>query len=368
MLNADRPMPNEREQPFTSIKDIGEFGLIGHLRDVLGEPEDEAVRAGIADDAAVYRIGDGRVHVLTTDALIEGIHFDRTFTPMEHLGFKAMSVNVSDVVAMNATPRYATVALGIPQQVPVEALAQLYEGIRQACKAYGMAVVGGDTTAAHHFTLSITVVGEAEEGDIVYRRGARPGDVLCVTGDLGASFAGLKALVENREQLREAGEEDFQPNLDRFQYVIQRHLAPPAQLKAIRDWAEHGITPHALIDISDGLASEVNHLCEASGTGALVYGAKLPIAEETIDAAAHFGEDVNVYALFGGEDYELLFALPEAEFDTLSELSPDAFFVIGEITEPDEGIRIEQPDGETVPLRSGGYDHFGGEPPTRGNP
>lgn len=348
----------QEQQQYTSIKDIGEFGLIGHLRDVLGEPEDDTVVAGIADDAAVYRIDGDRVHVLTTDALIEGIHFDRTFMPMEHLGFKALSVNVSDIVAMNAEPRYATVTLGIPQQVPVEALGQLYEGIRQACRAYGMTVVGGDTTAAHHFTLSISVVGEADEDDIVYRHGAQPGDALCVTGDIGASFAGLKALIENRERLREEGEGNFQPNLDRFSYVIQRHLAPPAQLKAIREWAAHDLKPHALIDISDGLASEVNHICEASGTGALVYGEKLPIAQETIDAAEHFGEDVNVYALFGGEDYELLFTLPREELDKLSELSSDAFFVIGEITEQEEGILIEQPDGQTVPLRPGGYDHF----------
>lgn len=354
-------MAQQQEQQYTPIKDIGEFGLIAHLRETLGELEDDSVVSAIGDDAAVYRIGDGRVHVLTTDALIEGIHFDRTFAPMEHLGFKAISVNVSDIVAMNAEPRYATITLGVPQQLPVEALSQLYEGVRQACKAYGMAVVGGDTTAAHHFTLSISVVGEAEEGEIVYRSGAQPGDVLCLTGDIGASFAGLKALVDNRERLREQGEEEFEPTLDQFNYVIQRHLASPAQLKAIRDWKAHGLRPHAMIDISDGLASEVNHICEASGTGALVYGPELPIAKETINAAEHFGEDVNVYALFGGEDYELLFALPEEELDKLSELPPDAFFVIGEITEKEAGIQIERPDGERVPLRPGGYEHFTGE-------
>jgi len=352
-------MPQQQEQQqYTPIKDIGEFGLIGHLRGVLGESEDDSILAGISDDAAVYRVDDERVHVLTTDAMIEGIHFDRTFMPMEHLGFKAISINVSDIVAMNATPRYATVTLGVPQQVPVEALGQLYEGIKQACRAYGMTVVGGDTTAAHQFTLSISVVGEAQEENIVYRRGAQPGDVLCVTGDLGASFAGLKALVENRERLEEEGEEGFEPNLDRFSYVIQRHLAPPAQLKAIRDWAAHALKPHALIDISDGLASEVNHICEASGVGALVHEAKLPLVQETMDAAQHFGEDVNVYALFGGEDYELLFALPEEELDKLSDLPSDAFFVVGRVTEKDEGVLIEQSSGETVPLRPGGFDHF----------
>ena len=346
------------QQQLTSIKDIGEFGLIGHLRDVLGPAaEHDDVLRGIADDAAVYRIGDGRVHVLTTDALIEGIHFDRTFTPMEHLGFKAVSVNVSDVVAMNARPRYATMTIGVPQQVPVEALSQLYQGVRQACEAYDMTLVGGDTTAAHQFTLSVTVVGAADEDAIAYRSGAQPGDALCVTGDLGASFAGLKALLWQREQLQEKGD-DFQPDLDPFTYVIQRHLAPPAQLKAVRDWAEHGVQPTALIDISDGLASEVNHICEASGTGALVYGKDLPISKDTLNAAEYFDEEVNVYALFGGEDYELLFTLPPDDLEVLKEMTPDAFFVIGEITEQEAGIQIQQPGGTTEPLRPGGFDHF----------
>ena len=179
----------------TAISEVGEFGLIAHLRDVLGDPEDESVVSGISDDAAVYRVGDeGRVHLVTSDALLEGVHFDRTFMPMEHLGFKAMSVNVSDIVAMNAEPRYATVTLGIPQQMSVEMVGTLYQGIKQACDAYGVTVVGGDTTGSRGLEVNVTVIGEANEEDVVYRNGARVGDKVCVTGDIGASYAGLKVL------------------------------------------------------------------------------------------------------------------------------------------------------------------------------
>ena len=342
------------EQPQqTDVSEVGEFGLIGLLAEELGTPDDDDLIAGIEDDAAVYRIGGDRTHILTTDALVEGIHFNRAFMPMEHLGFKAMSVNVSDVVAMNAEPRYATVTLGLPQNISVEQLTTLYQGIRQACDAYDMTVVGGDTTASHYFTVSVTVVGEAREDEIVYRKGAQPGDALCVTGDIGASYAGLKVLADNRQRLEEEGE-DFQPDLDQYEYVIQRHLAPPAQLKTVRDWREAGVKPHALIDISDGLASEVHHICEASETGALVFGPALPIHTETSRVAERFEEGVDIYALVGGEDYELLFTLPKEELDALD---PNTFSVIGEITSADEGVRIQTGE-ETVPLEPSGYEHF----------
>ena len=213
----------------TDISNIGEFGLIAVMRDTLGEPSDDDLVSGIGDDTAVYRVGDGEVHLLTTDTLTEGIHFDRAFMPMEHLGFKAMSVNVSDIAAMNAEPRYATVTVGLSQKVTVEMVETIYEGIREACDAYDVTVVGGDTVSAHSLSLSVSIVGEAAEDDVVYRRGAKVGDKLCVTGDVGASYAGLKVLVRNRQQLQEQGE-DFEPNLDPFADVIRRHLAPPAQL------------------------------------------------------------------------------------------------------------------------------------------
>lgn len=341
----------------TDIANIGEFGLIALMRDTLGRSSDDDLVAGIGDDTAVYRIGDGEVHLLTTDTLTEGIHFDRAFMPMEHLGFKAMSVNVSDIAAMNAEPRYATVTVGLSQQVTVEMVEMIYEGIKEACDAYGVTVVGGDTVSAHSLSLSVSVVGEAAEDDVVYRSGAQVGDKLCVTGDVGASYAGLKVLVRNRQQLEEQGE-DFQPDLDPFSYVIRRHLAPPAQLKAVRDWAEAGVRPHSLIDISDGLSSEVHHICEASEVGAQLYEPALPIDPETRNTATDFGEDVSVYALFGGEDYELVFTIPEEELDAAD---PQSYTVIGDIVEPDDPERpvlIQRADGENVPLQPGGFDHF----------
>jgi thiamine-monophosphate kinase len=341
----------------TDISNIGEFGLIAVMRDTLGEPSDDALVSGIGDDTAVYRVGDGEVHLLTTDTLTEGIHFDRAFMPMEHLGFKAMSVNVSDIAAMNAEPRYATVTVGLSQQVTVEMVETIYEGIREACDAYDVTVVGGDTVSAHSLSLSVSIVGEAAEDDVVYRRGAKVGDKLCVTGDVGASYAGLKVLVRNRQRLQEQGE-DFEPNLDPFSYVIRRHLAPPAQLKTVRDWAEAGVKPTALIDISDGLASEVHHVCEASGVGAQLYEPALPIDPETRNTATDFGEDVGVYALFGGEDYELVFTMAEADLDAVD---PQSYTVIGDIERPEDEehpVLIQRADGENVPLQPGGFDHF----------
>jgi thiamine-monophosphate kinase len=358
----------------TAVSDVGEFGLIAHIRDALagGDAPVDAIRddvlAGIADDAAVVRApgaseddpGGGRVQVLTTDALVEGTHFDRTFMPLGHLGVKALSINVSDVAAMNAVPRYALVTLGLPEGVSVEETRRLYDGFRQAAEAYDVAVVGGDTTSAPRLVLSVTVVGEANADEIVYRRGAEPGDALCVTGDLGAAYAGLRVLLAERQRLQQRREqereEDFRPNLDEFSYVIQRQLAPSARLDVMQGWREEGHRPKALIDISDGLASEVHHVCEAGGTGAHLEGAALPVAPETRTAADAFEQDVDVYALFGGEDYELLFAWPEDELDRLD---AETFTQVGTVTEEGEGVRIRPPgEEEPVPLKPSGFDHF----------
>ena len=350
-------METQEQTQQTALAEIGEFGLIALMRDTLGEPEDESIVSGIADDAAVYRIDDERVHVLTTDTLVEGVHFDRAFMPLEHLGFKALSVNVSDVVAMNATPRYATVSIGIPQNVSVEMVTTIYEGLKQACTAYDMHIVGGDTNASHGLSLSISVVGAADEDAIVYREGAQVGDKICVTGDIGASYAGLKVLLRNRERLQEQ-EDDFEPTLDPYSYVIRRHLAPPAQLKIIQEWAEAGTQPHSLIDISDGLSAEVHHICEASDGGAQLYEPALPIDPETRNTATEFGEDVTVYALFGGEDYELVFTMPE---DDLDAFDPQTYTVVGEVVAPeddDHPVMIQRANGENVPLQPGGFDHF----------
>ena len=341
---------------FTAIREVGEFGLIDRMDKILGKASDEDVLAGISDDAAVYRIDDERVHVVTSDMLVEGIHFDRVFMPMEYLGVKSIAVNVSDVVAMNATPRFATIALGIPETVSVEQVEGLYRGMKKACATYGLSIVGGDTAASHQLTISVTVVGETGPNDVVFRRGAKPGDLLCVTGDLGGAYAGLKILLEQRKALQEQGEE-FEPNLAAYQYVIQRQLVPKARLDIVNDWRQRRVRPHALIDISDGLASEIHHLCKQSGCGAELTVAAVPVALETRTVADELEEDVDVYALFGGEDYELLFAASESE---IKKMDQESFNVVGRFTAEPEVV-VLMPDGNRFPLGSGGYQHFRGE-------
>ena len=343
--------------PFTPISQVGEFGLIDRLRDALGIQVPETLVEGIGDDAAVYRVGGGRVHVVTTDALVEGVHFDRTFTPMRYLGWKSVAVNVSDVVAMNAEPRYATVALCLPNNVSIEQAEALYGGMAEACARFGLTVVGGDVTAAARLTLSVTVIGEAAEADVVFRRGAQPGDVLCVTGDLGSAAAGLKVLLAGKQSFEAGGDGmETPPDLRDFAYAIERQLYPQARLDRTAQWAEAGVRPTALIDISDGLASEVHHLARASGVGAVVEAGLLPIHVQTFKAAERFAEAPLSLALYGGEDYELLFAMPEAD---VAKLPENTFAVVGQVVEPEEGITLRLPEGEVIPLEARGFEHFG---------
>lgn len=340
---------------FTPVSETGEFGLIDRLDQLLGTPSDESIIRTIGDDAAVYQISDGKVHVITTDALIENIHFDRSFMPMEFLGVKSIAVNVSDVVAMNARPRYATITIGLPHDVSVEMVESVYAGIQKACKAYSLSLIGGDTTAAQRMTISVTVIGEAAEEDIVYRHGAHIGDLVCVTGDLGASYAGLRILLEQRAALQSNGIE-YVPALNDFRYVIQRHLTPTPRLTVLQAMQKAGVKPTAMIDISDGLASEIQHICRQSHCGALLKAENLPIHAETRGTAEHFSQDADTYALYGGEDYELLLTLKPAD---LEKLPDDTVTVIGEIKD-EEDIHIQTPEGALIPLKDRGYQHFGG--------
>lgn len=342
-------------ESFTPINELGEFGLIDRINAVLGEPSSPDVIVGISDDAAVYRIGDGRVHVISTDSLVEGVHFDRSFTPLAYLGYKTVSVNVSDVVAMNATPRYATLAIGVPSHISVEMVESLYVGMKKAADQYEMDIIGGDTTSAHRLTLSLTIVGEANENDVTLRRGAQPGDLICVTGDLGGGYAGLQVLLNYKRQMEEEGE-GFEPDFSPYTFVIQRQLAPTARLDVIRDWRNRQIRPNAMIDVSDGLASEIHHLCNRSGCGARLYGPAIPIDLETRRVAEELGDDVDTYALFGGEDYELLFALREED---LEKLESETISVIGQFTEASEGVNLRSAEGGEISLEAKGYNHFG---------
>ena len=349
--------------PFTPVADVGEFGLIDRLADTLGDAAHARdLIVGLGDDAAVYRVGgaggDGspRVHVVTTDALVEGVHFDRTYVPLRALGWKAIATNVSDVAAMNARPRFATVALGLPNNLSVEGAQALYTGIAQACERYGLAVVGGDTTAAARLTLSVTVIGEAREDEIVRRSGAQPGDLLCVTGDLGSAAAGLQVLIAGKEDATGGdGAAEVRPDLTEFAYVVERQLMPQARLDRVETWAQAGVRPTALIDVSDGLASETHHLSQAGTVGAVIDGGLLPVHVQTALAAQRFDARPEAYVLYGGEDYELLFTMAEAD---APQLAADTYAVVGQIVSPDEGVTLRLPDGNRVPLQGGGYRHY----------
>ncbi len=341
------------DESFTPVSETGEFGLIDRIDELLGTPDDGSVIRTIGDDAAVYQVGNGKVHVVTTDALIEKIHFDRLFMPMEYLGVKAIAVNVSDVVAMNARPRYATIALGLPHDVSVEMVEMIYIGIRKACKAFNLSLIGGDTTAAQVMTLAITVIGEADENDVVYRHGAHIDDIVCVTGDLGASYAGLRMLLE-KKVMSEKGIQTL--DSDEYRYVIQRHLTPTPRLTALETFKKAGVKPTSMIDISDGLASELEHICRQSHCGVIINAQNLPIHEETRKIAAHYAQDADTYALYGGEDYELLLTLNPSD---LEKIPAGTVTAIGTITDV-EDILIQTPEGAAIPLKGRGYQHFGG--------
>jgi thiamine-monophosphate kinase len=343
-------------QSFTPVSSIGEFGLIDHISRVLPDPlKDPRIVCGIGDDAAVYRASEGLLQVITTDALIEGIHFDRTITPMTYLGGKAITVNVSDIVAMNALPRNATVSLGIPRNMSVEMVEALYHGMAEACASYGLTLVGGDTTSAPTLFVAVTVVGEVSDEQLVMRRGAKEGDLICVTGDLGGAYAGLQILLDQRRALEEMGDE-YEPDIEAQRYVINRQLLPKARLDVRNALEEMGIRPTAMIDISDGLASELHHICRHSEVGATIRVAALPIDPVTRAVADQYLEEVDTYAFYGGEDYELLLTAAPDDAERLRKAGH--ITIIGEILESDAGVNALSPEAGLIPLDAAGFDHF----------
>jgi thiamine-monophosphate kinase len=298
--------------------------------------------------------------VLTTDAFAEGIHFDLTFTSLRHLGWKAMAANLSDIAAMGALPRYATIALSLPGKMTVAMVEELYAGIAAAAKVYECSVVGGDTVgSAGNLTVVVSMTGEAEEKDLVYRKGAVPGDYLCVTGHLGASIAGLKVLQREKRAYQAAKPpESFVPNLAPYAPALEKHFMPKPRLDFVR--AVRGrVRINSMIDVSDGLASEVHHLCRESGVGAVVHERNLPLEGLTQKIAAEFGDSPTDYALFGGEEYELLFTLSDAEFEKIQ--TETDVSIVGRIAERSAGILVEREDGSRAPLGAGGWDHFPGK-------
>ena len=338
----------------TSLAQLGEFGLIRRLqRDIqLTQP---STVLGIGDDAAIVAPPAGQEIVITTDLLVEGVHFDLSFAPLRHLGYKAVAVNVSDIAAMLALPTQLVVGLSLPPRFSVEAVEELYAGMRLACAAYGVDLVGGDTTGSRGgLVISITVLGQVAAGRAVRRSGGQPTDILCVSGDLGGAYLGLQVL--EREKQAFLADPDTQPELANYNYVVQRQLRPEARLDIVHELRELGVQPTAMLDISDGLASEVLHLCAASGTGARVFSEFLPLANPTLEAAAEFNLDPFTCALNGGEDYELLFTIAVADHEKIKN-HPD-ITVIGHLTEHLDAVNLITKAGQAVPLRAQGWEHF----------
>ena len=344
----------------TEIATLGEFGLIDRLTEELSLHNESSLR-GVGDDCAVLRYStdsaDTRRVLITTDMIMEGIHFDLTYTPLKHLGYKAAVVNFSDVYAMNGTPRQLLVSVAVGRRFKIEHLDQLYSGLRLACERYGVDLVGGDTTSSlTGLALSLTCVGEAEEADIVYRSGAQATDLLCVSGNLGAAYMGLQ-LMEREKRIFESQhaspETAVQPDFAGREYLIERLLKPEARRDIIGRLREAGLRPTSMMDISDGLSSEVMHLCKQSHTGCRLYEERIPVDYQTAVTAEEFNFNVYTAALNGGEDYELLFTVPLACNSRIEQV--EGVKVIGYMTPPEEGQKLVTRDGTEFDLKAQGW-------------
>ena len=341
------------EEKQTEISELGEFGLIDRLTKDITHVNASTV-TGVGDDAAVLRYPDTEV-LVSTDLLVEGVHFDLTYVPLMHLGYKAAVVNFSDIYAMNGTPRQITVSLGVSSRFTVEHLEQLYAGIRKACEVYGVDLVGGDTTASRSgLVISITVIGDAPKDKVVLRSGANDTDLICVSGDLGAAYMGLQLL--EREKAVGKGDKDFVPKFEGKEYLIERQLKPEARRDIIEALAGKGIRPTAMMDVSDGLSSELMHICKASNAGCRIYEERIPIDYQTAVMAEEVNMNLVTAALNGGEDYELVFTAPLHYHDELSKMP--GISVIGHITKPELGCALVTRDGVEMTLKAQGLDHM----------
>ncbi len=337
----------------TEVNDYGEFGLIHHLTKNI-ELQNASSVLGVGDDAAVID-HFGKQTVVTTDLLLEGVHFDLAYTPLKHLGYKSVVVNLSDVYAMNATPTQITMSIGISSKVSVEALEEFYEGVYIACEEYGVDLVGGDTSASQKgFIVSVTAIGEANEEKIVKRSTAQKGDLICVSGDLGAAYIGLLFLEREKKIFLESPQ--VQPDLENESYVIGRLLKPKARKDIVEFLEKQQVLPTSMMDISDGLSSEILHICEKSGVGCVIYEEKIPISEDSRNAAYKFEIDPTACALSGGEDYELLFTIKQDDYEKLT--LNEQISVIGYVTEADQGAKIKTKGGNTFDITAQGWNAF----------
>jgi thiamine-monophosphate kinase len=337
----------------TEIKDYGEFGLIHHLTKNI-ELQNASSILGVGDDAAVID-HFGKQTVVSTDMLIEGVHFDLSYTPLKHLGYKSVIVNLSDIYAMNAMPTQILLSVGISNKFSVEALEEFYEGVYAACEEHNVDLVGGDTCSSQKgFIISITALGEATEEKIVKRSTAQKGDLICCSGDLGGAYIGLLFLEREKKIYLESP--GIQPDLENETYVIGRLLKPKARKDIYELLEEKNIIPTSMMDISDGLSSELLHICEKSGVGCVIYEEKLPINEDSRKAAYKFEIDPTACALSGGEDYELLFTIKQEDYEKLT--LTESISVIGYITEADEGAKIKTKGGNTYNITAQGWNAF----------
>lgn len=344
-------MQNEKQ---TEISSLGEFGLISKLTADLPIKNASTVK-GVGDDAAVMSFGKKDV-LCTTDLLLDGVHFDLRYVPLKHLGYKAAVVNFSDIYAMNGTPRQITVSLGISSRFTVEHIEELYAGIRLACEVYGVDLVGGDTSASvTGLVISITCLGEADRDEIVFRNGAKPTDLICVSGDLGAAYMGLQ-LLERENKVAASHGPGFEPDFAGKEYIIERQLKPEARRDIIERLCQAGVRPTAMMDVSDGLSSELMHICKDSNVGCRVYEDRIPIDYQTAVMAEELNMNLVTAAMNGGEDYELLFTVPLTDNDKIEKM--EGVRRIGYVTESQLGMAMVTRDGQEFPLKAQGWNAF----------
>lgn len=346
------------------IKELGEFGLIGHLTKDI-KLKNESTKKGVGDDCAVMHYGDKET-LVSTDMLMEGVHFDLTYVDMKHLGYKSAMVNISDIFAMGGTPRQMTVSIALSKRFKVEDIEDFYEGLRMACDKWNVDIVGGDTTSSlTGLAISITVLGDADKEDIIYRSGAKDTDLICVSGNLGAAYCGLQLLEREKSvyymQLQEARKKnkdavvDFQPDFSGKEYLLERQLQPEARGDILKALREAGVRPTSMIDISDGLSSEIMHICKESETGCRLFEKEIPIDYQTAVMAEEINMNLSTCALNGGEDYELLFTCPIGDYEKVKEL--DDIRIIGHITKKELGTLLVTRDGQEFPLKAQGWQH-----------
>jgi len=346
-------MIEDKNQQFTKLSELGEFGLIDHLTKDFKIKHKSTIK-GIGDDAAVLEFKTKRV-VVTTDLLVEGVHFDLSYVPLKHLGYKSVIVNLSDIYAMNAEATQITVSIAVSNRFPLEALEELYAGIHTAAKLYNVDVVGGDTTSSNSgLLISITAIGTLDKEDEIYRNGAKPNDLLVVTGDLGGAYMGLQILEREKEVYKV--NPNNQPDLDGYTYIIERQLKPEARKDVVKLLKDLNVTPTSMIDVSDGLSSEIMHLCKQSKVGCDLYENKIPLDPQVISSCEEFKIDSTTVALNGGEDYELLMTISQSDFPKIK-ANPN-LTVIGYITEENTGIYLVTRAETKIPLQAQGWKNF----------